>query len=306
MYKKFMIPEFPEFKKIELSDKEEIEKFTSAYPPYSDFNFVSMWSWDTSGEMRISKLNGNLVVKFIDYLTKESFYSFIGNNNVEDTVDTLTEYSTQNNDGAKLKLIHEEVKIPEDNDDYILIPDQDNFDYVYNVADLYNCAGGKYETQRNLINRYRKQCSENTVVLSDTLSTLEDQILKLDESWVKNKSKTDGVLEFKNELEALKRIFSIKNSDLITTCLFSEGKLIGFCINELLPNSEYAIAHFAKADVNYPGIYSYLLNQNCKFLIEKGKKYLNYEQDLGLPELRYSKNSFKPEFFLKKFTIVKQ
>ena len=48
----FMLPEFPQFKKLELSDKEEVEKFTSKFPPYSDFNFVSMWSWDIKGEMR--------------------------------------------------------------------------------------------------------------------------------------------------------------------------------------------------------------------------------------------------------------
>lgn len=41
-----MIPKFPEFKKLELSNKEEIENFTSKFPPYSDFNFVSMWCWD--------------------------------------------------------------------------------------------------------------------------------------------------------------------------------------------------------------------------------------------------------------------
>ena len=57
-----MIPEFPKFKNLELSDKNDIEKFTSKFLPYSDFSFVSMWSWDIKGEMRIAQLNGNLVV----------------------------------------------------------------------------------------------------------------------------------------------------------------------------------------------------------------------------------------------------
>lgn len=65
----YMISEFPQFKKLELADKKDIEKFTSKFPPYSDFNFVSMWSWDIRGEMRVSQLNGNLVVRFTDYLT---------------------------------------------------------------------------------------------------------------------------------------------------------------------------------------------------------------------------------------------
>ena len=36
-------------------------------------------------------------------------------------------------------------------------------------------------------------------------------------------------------------------------------------------------------------------------LKEKGKKYLNYEQDLGKPNLRQAKTSFRPIGFLKKF-----
>ena len=68
-YANIMIPQFPEFKSLELSDKKDIESFTKRFPPYSDFNFVSMWSWDIKEEIRISQLNGNLVVRFTDYLT---------------------------------------------------------------------------------------------------------------------------------------------------------------------------------------------------------------------------------------------
>lgn len=35
-----MLPEFPKMKSIELSDREDVEKITKKYPPYSDFNFV--------------------------------------------------------------------------------------------------------------------------------------------------------------------------------------------------------------------------------------------------------------------------
>lgn len=77
-----MIPKFPKFKHIELIDKEEIEKITQKFPPYSDFNFISMWSWDIKVEMIISKLNNNLVVRFTDYLTGYPFFSFLGDNMV--------------------------------------------------------------------------------------------------------------------------------------------------------------------------------------------------------------------------------
>ncbi len=103
-----MLPEFPNFKKLELTDKEDVEKITSKFPPYSDFNFISMWSWDTKGEMRISQLNNNFVVRFTDYLTGEPFYSFLGDNKVNETAEALLELSKKEKVMPKLQLLPEE------------------------------------------------------------------------------------------------------------------------------------------------------------------------------------------------------
>ena len=75
-----MIPEFPQFKPLTLSDKESIERITQKYPPYSDFNFMSMRCWDIKGKIKISKFNNNLVVRFTDYLKGNPFFSFWGDN----------------------------------------------------------------------------------------------------------------------------------------------------------------------------------------------------------------------------------
>ena len=53
--------------KIEFIDvtselKAEIESFTHRFDTYSDFNFFSLYSWDTVSNRKISKLDNNLVV----------------------------------------------------------------------------------------------------------------------------------------------------------------------------------------------------------------------------------------------------
>src|SRR3989344_5608277 len=63
-----MIPIFPTFKKLTVEDKNEVEKATNSYPPYSDYNFVSLWSYNTKDSIEIALLNDNLVVKFFDYI----------------------------------------------------------------------------------------------------------------------------------------------------------------------------------------------------------------------------------------------
>ena len=121
-----MLPQFPQFKKLELSDKEDVEAITSKFPPYSDFNFVSMWSWDVKGEMRISMLNGNLAVRFNDYLTGHPFYSFLGDNNVSKTVDVLLNFSIEEELKPKLYLVHEYVNFKLDKRKFIAEEDLDN------------------------------------------------------------------------------------------------------------------------------------------------------------------------------------
>ncbi len=299
-----MIPEFPEFKKLELADKEAVGNFTKDFPPYSDFNFVSMWSWDIKGEMRLSELNKNLVVLFTDYLTGEPFYSFIGNKDIESTVRTLIAFSSQNNLACKLKLVPEEVAQLITNDSFTCLPDQDNFDYVYDTKLSYECRGKDYETQRNMINRFNKKHEGYEVRVVEVLNEIKDDILSLDQGWKNNKVEKNGQWDFEHEHDALRRIFDVQSGNLFAVCIFHEGKLVAFCINELIPGSDFATAHFSKADVALPGIYSFLLNQTCKALCEKGVKYLNYEQDLGLPALRYSKGAFRPAHFLKKYTLA--
>ena len=81
--------EFPKFKSIELSDKQEVEKITFRFPPYSDFNFSNLLAWDLKREMGFSILNNNLVVKFTDYVNGQPFLSFLGDNMVNETAREL-------------------------------------------------------------------------------------------------------------------------------------------------------------------------------------------------------------------------
>jgi hypothetical protein len=71
-----MIPQFPSFKKLTPDDREEIETITHEHDPYSDFNFSSMWAYNTEEDFEISRINNNIIIRFQDYITNKRFYSF--------------------------------------------------------------------------------------------------------------------------------------------------------------------------------------------------------------------------------------
>ena len=302
-----MIPEFPEFKNLELSDKEDVEKFTGKFPPYSDFNFVSMLSWDIKGEMRLSQLYGNLVVRFTDYVTGKPFYSFLGDNKVENTTKEILALAKKEGLEIKLKLLPEDSIKSIDSQEFSVKEDIDNFDYIYEIASLAQVKGGVYESQRNSINKFLKNYKKwevKTINLSEIYG--KNSVLTLFTKWVRNKGDSMLLEEYKNEFLALNKLLSISDtikSNLICFALYVDEKLIGFIINECV-NNEYDIIHFEKADTSFKGCYSFLMNQNAKNLSDLNVKYLNFEQDLGIDALRFTKTKFSPSNFLKKYTIT--
>ena len=84
-----MLPQFPKFKELELSDAEDVQRCTARYAPFSDFNFACLWSWNIDSSVLLSELNGNLVVRLGDYVNGQVFYSFLGDSRVNDTVEAL-------------------------------------------------------------------------------------------------------------------------------------------------------------------------------------------------------------------------
>src|SRR5690348_5704367 len=102
-----MFPVFPSFKKLELSDKSEFESFVKKFEPYSDFNFVSLWSYNTEDDFELSILNGNLVLKMNNYITLKPFYTFLGDQQIEETISTLLNFSESKNLIPEIRLIPE-------------------------------------------------------------------------------------------------------------------------------------------------------------------------------------------------------
>ncbi len=300
-----MLPTFPEFKKLSIEDKNHIEEYISEFPPYSDFNFTSLWSWGDE-ETYISTLDGNLVIKFRDYITSEPFYTFIGINKVKDTIKTLLEQSDKDGVQLRLKLIPE-VALKADPDllnHFDVLEDRDNFDYIYLIEEALTFQGKKHRGKRNFVNRFKKLYKTTSQIIDIREIVVQNEMVNLFETWMKLKSKDQSEVE--NELSAIKKLFKFaEHLDMLCIGIYHEGKLIGFSVNEVLKNG-YAMNLFEKGDTAFQGIYPYLRHITAVYLHEKGCKYLSHEQDLGIEGLRQSKMSYGPNFFLKKYTIKRK
>lgn len=301
-----MIPLFPNFKNLELTDKEEFEEYTKKYPPYSDYNFVSIYSYNTEELIKISQLSGNLVVMFTDYITNKPFLSFIGNSDVKNTISSLIEFSEKFELPSELALIPAvNIKTNEDLSEFRITEDPDNYDYILSVEEIKTLGGNKYRGKRNFVNRFIREYGKQDITILDLGSiSVQQEIEDLFFLWEKEKRKARH--ETETELTAIRRLLDVSSSfDLIPIGIYLNNKLVAFSIDEAVQD-KYAVIHFEKASTKYMGIFQYLKQATAEHAAKMGCMYINYEQDLAIPGLKQAKQSWMPVSFLKKYKIAKK
>ena len=234
------------------------------------------------------------------------FYTFLGMNNLEDTVDKLFHKSLEENIEPKLSLIPEVVvnKLNSAPHNYEILEDIDNFDYVFSLNNISELPGHDYKKQRNLVTTFlKKEPNYKFGLLNVHDPKIQQQVTSLCDIWYTNKINTSH--PFEREREAIHR--AIKNAidfNLVCLGIWIDDDLVAFSISELLNDSKYVIAHYRKADISHYGIYQFFENQTALYLRSLGAEFMNFEQDLGDEGLRKSKTLWRPVAFLKKYTIT--
>lgn len=297
-----MPPTFPAFEPLTLQDRNTIEAATNAFLPYSDFNFTSLYSWNTAEAVAYSFHQGNLVIKFTDYLTGKQFYSFIGKQNVNETAEQLLLQSKKEGLDLCIKLLAQETADEINRDVFQVSEDPDNFDYILSVEQLKAFAGTKFLKHRNKVNKFTKAYQTETKLLDLADLSVQQNLQQLFLKW--EEWKQLPAEETKNELKAVNRLFHLEPKEkMVAIGIFLQDELLGFSLSELLPDN-YGMLHFEKATpAGFTGIYQYLKQETARVLASRGCQLLNCQQDLGIPGLRTHKMGLSPVAFLKKYRV---
>ncbi len=295
-----MIPAYPMFTKLDLSHKDLVNQLTSQFDPYSDFNFVSLYSWNTNNDAEVSMLNENLVIKMPDYVTEEPIVSIIGKTKMDESIKTLLEQPLE------IKLIPESVVYSlRDNPGFSVLHDLDNNDYIYELQSVADLPGGQFKKKRNKLNAFMNTYGD---LVSFKEFNLQDdgkviQLKKCFDEWAERREAAQADTDA--ERKAIDRLLeSAHNFNLKCYEAFIDNTMVGFSINEILPH-DFAICHFQKALVHHINLEIYINSLVAKHLLDEGCRLVNWEQDLGIEGLRQSKQSYAPTTVLKKYRITK-
>jgi len=273
------------------------------FPPYSDYSFVSLLSWNTHQAVEWSVLRDNLAVRFGGYIAGQlPFYSVLGTNEIDAAVAELIALASGTDGGGVLRLVPAVVVERMNWDGYLIEEDADHHDYVYRTSVSADCSGARFEAKRKRINRFLRSHGQGTQV--ETLHLADQQtardVIGVFSAWEQSRSMERE--HTREELEAVELLLSCaRDLDLVGIGVFIAGGLKAFSICEVI--GDFAIAHFEKADVDYHGLFQFLKQQVAIRLRDLGCQFVNYQQDLGLPGIRREKRSWHPALYLKKYVV---
>lgn len=288
------------FKAIEIFDKKDIEVVTNNFLPYSDFNFVSLFSWGVNRSSGFALLDNHLIIKLRSYTEEGYIYSIVGSGDVSAAIDQL--FNIQGL--TRFELVPEEVA--KTTNKYGLTHQRDEDDYVYDIHALLNMEGPGYKHFRRSLSNFaskNQSIKVNIRIINHRDEASKQAALELSRHWRKSKKRTFG--EAANEYFAIRKALKFSEAlGLRILGFYDHSNLIGFTVVELL--GEWNILHFEKSNPGYPGLGAYVKYETFKYLAEQEGSYkLNYEQDLGIEGLREAKLALCPERFLTKYIIEK-
>lgn len=179
------------------------------------------------------------------------------------------------------------------------IEDRDNWDYVYLREKLAALSGRKYHGQKNHFNAFKKAYPD--YVYEPITEANIAECLAFGEKWCDDRIHEDPSLIC--EKYAISQ--ALNNFDKLGLrggAIRLNGKIEAFSFGKKI-NDDTAVLHVEKANHEIRGLYT-AINKEFASHAWNDVIYLNREEDMGSEGLRKAKESYHPEFMVKKYSIV--
>ena len=230
---------------------------------------------------------------------RKSYYYPIGNNK-RAALKLLAEHIRETGGCAMIAAIGEGTLGKVSREMFIAeaFTSRDTADYIYIKSEFENPSGRKHHKRKNLINRFKSEYGDAhiEIINEDNISRVKeyynDYCLRNPES-----SSTDN-MEFRT-VNALLDDFDYRY--FIGGMLVADGKILGFTISQVYGDTVYV--HIEKAEKDIPGAYQTLNKEFLLHITDPEVRYVNREEDMGLPGLRRSKMSYCPAWLEYKYML---
>lgn len=286
-----------DFKQITLSDVGALRPYLRAQYRSCDYSVLGVFMWADRFGYEYKTEDGVLFMRERSRHGGEYDYLLpTGDGSLCDRVRALREAV-----GAGLTM----SLVPEDalgelrqEFSFTAVEEPDIADYMYKAEDLAYLAGKKYSKKRNLIHQFEKLYPDYTLepITNENAHRIAECCAH---DWSDAGLSELAIYENDHTREVLEDFAAYGCTGY---ALHVGGEIAAFCIGEVMGDT--LIVHIEKGKREYKGAFQMI---NCLFakteLERCGIQYINREDDVGDEGLRRAKQSYFPEYMLKKFRL---
>lgn len=286
------------FRRPTLADRQQLQPiFLSADYRGCEYSFTNIFLW---GQQQFALVEGELVI--FSHWDGRSMYVYPGRRNLKKIIDALSDDAAQR--GIPLRLYGLSGESVQELEGLFpgkfgFSPNRDGFDYLYDIDRLTELKGKKLQQKRNHINRFMENFPD-WYTLPITKENIAD-CRALAGEWYRLHA--DAEKDWTLEKVAISRAFdSFEGLGLEGMALYADGRMVAMTMGNRLRTDTFDV-NFEKAYANVPGAYPLINREFARHIHSKYPeiRYLNREEDMGLPGLRKSKLSYHPDELLEKY-----
>lgn len=287
------------FEPLEMESKKIFDDFLTPYPFIaSTYNFTNLYIWRNAQNIK-------------HHHTDKALYIMKEKNGVPYFIPPILK-NEKDGKAAYDLLLHEmdamgmdrELKDADKTQIELLerlgynieyISDRDNAEYIYTVEKMSSFSGKALHSKRNHFNNFIRY-NEYTI---KHIQESKEECIALAEKWYEASDKTPAL---DHEFAGIKELITHQEFfNLVGISVFVDDHCQGFSLLEIL-NEKVILNHIEKADRSISGLYAFIAKTSMEYFGE-GIAFTNREQDMGIPGLRKSKESYVPEFLEEKFIV---
>lgn len=264
-----------------------------------EYSFTNLFLW---GRQRATVYENHLV--FFSQFNRQSVYLYpIGNGDKKKVLDAIIHDAAQRDIPCRLtSLLQADCEELER-----LYPgkfrihcDRDGFDYIYDIHDLADLKGKKFQKKRNHLNQFflKNEDVSFAPITPENIPEVQEFLA----SWYAQRAELDPHGDFHMEKAALKKALENWQWLCMTGLVLKKGdEIIAMTAGSFLSEECFDV-HFEKATDRVQGAYAAINQGFAQYLRTQypNLRWLNREDDLGLEGLRKAKLSYYPDHLIEK------
>ena len=287
------------FNEIRIYFEYEIERQRRHKVRMSDKTPGSVLLWFAEYDVEFA-VAGDAVIFYSKTGENEKSYYFPIGKNKKTAIRMLAEHIRENGGCASIAAIGEGTLAKISREMFIVEAhaSRDAADYIYLKSEFENPAGRKHHKRKNLINRFMSEYpnAHFEVLTPNNLAKAREYY----EDYCRRNPESSSIDSM--EYRAVSALFDNFDFRYFSGgVLIADGKILGFTIAQIYGDTVYV--HIEKAEKDIPGAYQTLNRAYLLTIDDPEIKYVNREEDMGLPGLRRSKMAYCPAWLEYKYKL---